>query len=71
MSRVVTLRVAFFYMVILVELAMCKNTTTMDRKLIFGPILLAMTPLVIIYSVVAYLTAIDNPHVCIIWKTAV
>ena len=62
MSRVVTLRVVSFYMVILVELAMCKNTTTMYKKLFFGTILLAMTPLVITYSAVAYLTVIDNPH---------
>ena len=67
---VVTLRVVFLHKEILAELAMCENTAKKFKKVIFGPILLAMTPLVITYSVVAYLTMTATPHVRIICKTA-
>ena len=70
MVVVVTLGVMFLHKAILVELSMCENTETRYRKVIFGPTLLTMTPLVINYSVVTYLTVVSTPQVCIIWKTA-
>ena len=70
MSVVVTLRVVFLHKAILAELAMCDNTATKYSKVIFGPVLPVMTPLVITYSMVVYLTVIATPQVCIIWKTA-
>ena len=70
MIVVVTLQVVFLHKAILEELAMCENMATKYRKVIFRPTLLAMNPLVITYSVVAYLTVIATPYVCKIWKTA-
>ena len=70
MVVVVSLRVVFLHKVILAELSMCENTSPKYRKVIFVPNLLAINPLVITYSVVAYLTVIATPQVCRIWKTA-
>ena len=58
MVVVVTLRVICIHTAILAELAIFNNTATKHRKVIFGPTLLSMTPLVITYSVVVYLTVI-------------
>ena len=70
MVVVVTLQVVFLHHSILAGLAMSENAVTKYRKVIFGSTLLVMTPLVITYSVVAYLTVIATPQVCIIWKTS-
>ena len=53
-----TLRGLFLHKAILAELAMCKNMATKYRKVVFEPNLLAMTLLIITYSVVAYLLVI-------------
>ena len=47
MIVVVTLQVVFLHKVVLAELAMCENTATKYRKVIFKPAVLAMIPLVI------------------------
>ena len=58
---VVTLQVVFLHTAIIAELAMCENTVTKYRKVIFGTTLLAINPLVIFYNVLKYLTVIATP----------